>query len=234
MKELFTIHNRGYTTAFHNGRLTDLAHNYDITKTLSDFSFVGIIKKYENNQLIMELRGMLECGDVLEFISPFIKEPIRLRLYTFVDYESNKEKNKISPGKANQCIKIPLDIFSENIDIEELLPPYSVVRKPLIIDEKYALFHKRNLQEFAIEHKNNEQNQAILNLTNKKIAQLPQENTPIPKILTRTESCCLKGCNGCLIFWHEDKYQVLRDKIKSKPLGEKLINNVDFSIEEYR
>ena len=37
-----------------------------------------------------------------------------------------------------------------------------------------------------------------------------------------TEGCCGKGCNGCLIFWHDDKYQKARELLKTKKMGEML------------
>jgi putative protease len=36
------------------------------------------------------------------------------------------------------------------------------------------------------------------------------------------ESCCGKGCNGCLMFWQDDKYAKAREKMKSKKIGEML------------
>jgi putative protease len=36
------------------------------------------------------------------------------------------------------------------------------------------------------------------------------------------DGCCGKGCNGCLIFWHDDKYAKAREILKSKKIGEML------------
>jgi putative protease len=36
------------------------------------------------------------------------------------------------------------------------------------------------------------------------------------------EGCCGKGCNGCLIFWHDEKYQKAREILKTKKIGEML------------
>ncbi len=35
-------------------------------------------------------------------------------------------------------------------------------------------------------------------------------------------SCCGKGCNGCLIFWYDSKYEKARDLLKQKKIGEML------------
>ena len=36
------------------------------------------------------------------------------------------------------------------------------------------------------------------------------------------EGCCGKGCNGCLIFWNDDKYAKARELMKKKKIGEML------------
>jgi putative protease len=36
------------------------------------------------------------------------------------------------------------------------------------------------------------------------------------------EGCCGKGCNGCLIFWYDDKYHKARELLKTKKMGEML------------
>lgn len=38
-----------------------------------------------------------------------------------------------------------------------------------------------------------------------------------------TTGCCGKGCNGCLIFWHDAAYAKAREIMRSKKIGEKLI-----------
>ena len=39
---------------------------------------------------------------------------------------------------------------------------------------------------------------------------------------TGTEGCCGKGCNGCLPFWHDEKYAKAREILKNKKIGEML------------
>ncbi|TNE36114.1 MAG: hypothetical protein EP347_11860, partial [Alphaproteobacteria bacterium] len=36
------------------------------------------------------------------------------------------------------------------------------------------------------------------------------------------EGCCGKGCNGCLVFWHDPAYAKAREKLSAKKQGEKL------------
>ena len=35
-----------------------------------------------------------------------------------------------------------------------------------------------------------------------------------------TEGCCGKGCNGCLVFWHDPAYEKARNLLAKKKLGE--------------
>lgn len=227
MDELYSIHNRGYTLAFHKGRLSNISHSYYNSKTIGEYTFVGVIIDYEANYMIMEIRNFMIKGDILEFVTPFNIEPIRLRIYEFIDCYSNKVTEKVSPGRKGQGIKIPLSLFHEYTSdlLKEFLPKYTVVRK---LNNENNIFTKYSNIAFKVE--NSEATKSILAITTNKIQKiLKDDNPPVKKInKTLEESCCLKGCNGCLVFWYEDKYKPLREKIKNKPLGEKLIKNIDF------
>ncbi|MFL1781335.1 U32 family peptidase C-terminal domain-containing protein [Candidatus Hepatincolaceae symbiont of Richtersius coronifer] len=241
MEELNTIQNRGYTLAFHKGRLTNLGHNYDTSGTLSSYMFAGIVVDYDKDHLIMEIKNLLNAGDILEFISPFFMEPIRLRMYDFIETETGDHKSKIAPGKANQTINIPLALFhNENKEnIKNILPLYSVVRK-LNFKAESNLFLKQNNVAFKVE--NNKASQNILTKVKKelnlhlneeelkKASQVQgltnkQQNKSFKSI---DDACCSKGCNGCLVFWNDEKYAALREKLKQKKSGEMLIKNIDF------
>lgn len=228
MDELDSVASRGYTMAFHTGRLSNLAHSYNNSKTLSDYMFCGIVMSYDEEYMYMELKNYLKAGEVLEFISPFVLEPIRLRLYEFLDATKNIVKDKISPGSADQQIRIPLKLFN-NISIDELkelLPPLSLVRKETPAS-KFDTFIKENDVSFKVE--NSKATQDLLDKVKaQSVNQLLNEEEKKVNYKSPEESCCSKGCNGCLPFWFDDKYKNLRDKLKDKKLGEKLIKQIDF------
>ena len=48
----------------------------------------------------------------------------------------------------------------------------------------------------------------------------PERHTRIPRV--GTSGCCGKGCNGCLIFWHDPIYEKARQIMKNKKMGVKL------------
>ncbi len=234
LNELFAIQNRGYTMAFHDGRLTNLAHNYDLTKTISDYAYAGIIIGYDNTKeigesIIMEVRNLLNSGDILEFISPFLLEPIRIRLYEFIDAESGYVKQKISPGKANQAIRIPLSLFhnEEKESLREILPECSIVRK-VYKEPMYEVFLKHNKVSFGVEAGNT--SMQVLDKLQAKVDIVKKEkwDKEANKDKTLLKPCCSKGCNGCMIFWQGDEYSKLRAKMQNKKLGEKLMKNIDF------
>ncbi len=231
MDELETISNRGYTLAFHNGRLSNLAHQYDVTKTLSQYAFAGTVEKYEviNGEefMIFEIRNFLNTGDVIEFISPYYLEPVRVRLYEFYDIDSKTIKPKISPGRANQCIRIPLSAFSQLTaeQIKEFLPPLSVARKEWH-NGVYEQHLTHNTVSFNVEK--GDASSSVLDNIKEKIAITRTETTldqKSKKDYTQINTCCGRGCNGCLVFWNDPQYAKLRDKLKDKKPGEMLLKN---------
>ncbi len=234
LEELHSIQNRGYTMAFHDGRLTNLSHNYDLTKTISNYAYAGIIIDYEFDDqgeecILMEVRNLLNSGDILEFISPFLLEPIRIRLYKFIDASNGYVKPKISPGKENQAIKIPLYLFhnEEKDKLKEVLPEFSIVRK-VYIEPMYETFFKHNKVSLGVEA--GTASEHTLSKLQEKADVLKKEkwNRDANKDKTLLKPCCSKGCNGCLIFWEGNEYKNHREKMKNKKIGEKLIKNIDF------
>lgn len=234
LDELHTIQNRGYTMAFHDGRLTNLAHNYDLTKTISDYAYAGIIIGYEIDEngeecILMEVRNLLKSGDILEFISPFLLEPIRIRMYEFIDASDGYTKQKLSPGKANQAIRIPLSLFhnEEKEKLKEVLPEFSIVRK-VYIEPMYETFFKHNKVSLGVEA--GTASEHVLSKLQEKVDVLKKEkwDKEANKEKTLLKPCCSKGCNGCMIFWQGDEYKEHREKMKNKKIGEKLIKNIDF------
>lgn len=223
MAELHTVKARGHTLGFHDGRLTNLSHDYDGGQSLSDFEFAGFVREWEDDALILEIRNRLCAGDVLEFlpVSPggvrsiesgeaeqaTTELPcIRLRLYDYVDAATGETKTKVSAGQG-QAVRIPLNLFHTE-DLAQLrrsLPVGSVARKrgPLNADDTQHLAAMRTAQQVEL-------------------GLLPAESLlaaqPRPKVLRApprlgADGCCGLGCNGCLPFWNEPKFARAREKL---------------------
>lgn len=214
MDELYKVSNRGYTTAFHNGRLTDLAHSYETSKSVSNYVFAGVIKEHLEDGFLVEAKNYLVSGDVFEFVSPFNEDKkvfsnIRLRIYDFIDYNSGEIRQKVSAGSRNSLIKIPFSLF-HNEDIEELkrlLPVFTVLCKdnPDLATYRNLLLYNKD----AIKAEVTEEETARMEKLKARLKE--QDFKKTSKKPSEIKSCCYKGCNGCLIFWDKNPNEDLKN-----------------------
>ncbi len=101
MAELMNVSNRGYTLAFHDGRLTNYAHNYEQTQTLGEWEFAGFISETVDDAFHVEVKNKIVAGDVLEFLPPDGEDTILLRVYEF----ENVVNGKITSEERSRRIK---------------------------------------------------------------------------------------------------------------------------------
>jgi len=224
MDEINSVANRGYTLAFHDGRLTNLAHDYESTGSTSFYEFAGRIVEWQGDDLIFEAKNMLVSGDVLEFLSPHQRQPILLRIYKFTCAKSGNVSEKIHAGVKPQ-IRINASEFHliAKDDLKNLLPELSLIRKekPNVESEKLKV-ESRNLS-----HKLESGDIKEQKYDDKRSKYFTALQVADSKICPKTprigmDGCCGKGCNGCLPFWHDDKYAKARAILKQKKLGEML------------
>jgi putative protease len=166
----------------------------------------------------------MDAGDVLEFLSPFKREPILLRIYEFNNVKNNHITEVVHAGQK-PLIRISADLFHlENKEkLQELLPPLSLIRKEKMTDESEKL--KVESRELSHQLESGEVKQQKYDAKREKyfaaLELLDPEISPrTPRI--GKEGCCGKGCNGCLMFWHDDKYAKAREILKTKKIGEML------------
>jgi putative protease len=224
MDEINSIANRGYTLAFHDGRLTNLAHDYESTGSTSFYEYAAKVIGWEDDDMIVEGKNLLDTGDVLEFLSPYQREPILLRIYEFKDAKTGKISNKLHGGQKPHFRISATDFhLIEKEKLKKLLPAFSLVRKDKMNIEAEKLkvesrqlshqLEAGNVRQEKYENKRQKYFQAL------EIAD-EQISPRIPRI--GVEGCCGKGCNGCLIFWHDEKYIKAREVLKRKKIGEML------------
>ncbi len=210
MAELHTVKARGHTLGFHEGRLTNLSHDYDNGQSMSDFEFAGFVREWQADALVLELRNRVCAGDVLEFLPPGAGiESIRLRTYAYEDAQSGVSHERLSAGQG-QAVRIPLSAF-HNEDAERLrraLPVGSVARKcsPLTEEQAAHLAAMRAAQQAEL---GLVPLQALAARTVR-----PKTNRTPPRL--GAEGCCGLGCNGCLPFWNEPKYARAREKVEQQ------------------
>jgi putative protease len=123
MSELYTLQNRGYTAGFFDGIPDDKAQDYNDTSSKSDYRNCGFVRENNGSEIVLELRHKLSKDDEIEFLSPFRFEPYKLKLGDIQPANSKKTVESLSPGVANQAIKIKI----KKSDIK-LLPVLTVAR----------------------------------------------------------------------------------------------------------
>ncbi len=209
MKELEAVQGRGYTLAFHDGRLTNLAHNYEHGGSQSYWENAGFIRAWDGEDIIFEVKNTLLAGELIEFLSPNTREPIRLRLQSFEDSETAEITEKVSPGQQ-KAIRIPSSIF-RTIDPRNVLPILTVARKKkqLTLLERKQLRLEREEWKAEKEKTTVPPDRKLRLLANTQEQHLPATSEDAayhksPRL--GSEGCCGKGCNGCLIFWYDPKY----------------------------
>ena len=224
MDEINSVANRGYSLAFHDGRLTNLAHDYESTGSTSFYEYAGRVIEWQGDDMIVEVKNRLDAGDVLEFLSPLRREPILIRMYEFFNIKKNCVVDVMHAGQK-PTIKVPASLFHlESVEeLKKLLPPLSLIRKEKGLEESEKLkvesrqlshqLEGGEIKEIKYENKRKKYFKA-LEIADETVSQRT------PRI--GKDGCCGKGCNGCLMFWHDDKYAKAREILKTKKIGEML------------
>ncbi len=219
--ELATIPSRGYTLGFHTGRLENTGHNFDHGGSLSAFEYGGFVREWRGDDMIVEVKNRLLPGDVLEFLPAGSIDCIRLRLYEFESAETGKVSDKVTAGE-HRAIRIPASAFHDESveDLKRRLPVLTVARKakPLTAE-----------QELQLKQNNKTQGAELGFVSAGDLVRDPAERSRViqsmkggkpPKL--GAEGCCGLGCNGCLPFWNDDKYEKARALLAGKKGIQKL------------
>jgi len=226
MKELETVGNRGYTLAFHDGRLKNYAHNYDNTKTMASWEFAGIIREVKEDGFVIEVKNRLCAGDVIDFIPPDPKEePVLLRLYEFEVVGKEETFAEVHGGPKHQ-LWVPFTAFDhENIeDLRRKFHPYSVLRKESCLSEEEweRLKLDKVAQKIELNHATDDDlyKKRVKSLQDKISEETMERRSKTSR--SGVEGCCGRGCNGCLMFWNDPQYAKARDLLAKKKHGEML------------
>ena len=215
LREIYTLQNRGYSLGFHDGRLTNLAHNYDRTDTVGGWLYAGVIEHWDGDDMIFSLRNTLKAGAVIEFLGPKEIEPIRLRLYEFENAANGDISDKANPGQG-RSIRIPAALFhnEDPATLKSMLPALTVGRTEAILSEERQALLQGNLMSMDMERGLRDGSEARPTLKGR----AHTGKTPALGL----DSCCGLGCNGCLMFWNDPKYEKARETLKAKKIGQML------------
>ncbi len=226
-RELESIRNRGFTLAFHEGRLSNLAHDYDTSASMGDWSYGGFIRDWQvdelgQEELVFEIRNTISSGDVIEFLPPkshaaYELEVIRIRLYEFTIFKNRDTVMKVNPGQA-QAICIPASAFDREAlqSLKNRLPIGTVARVETM-HNVIASSPRTQLRNKAFKVEDGSLSDAAYERFKDKLG-----DTALPELgvkqkpKTKEEACCGRGCNGCLIFWNDPMYEKARDLLNKK------------------
>ncbi len=220
--ELSTVPSRGYTTGFHSGRLENTGHDYDSGISLSAFEYGGLIREWQGDDIIVEVKNRLISGDVLEFLPPGGLDCIRLRLYEFENATNRKRTEKISAGEG-RAMRIRADVFmtEEISELKTKLIVGTVVRKARALTDAQNAALQQNMQAQDVELDLLPKSSLLRDPAERSQARSALKRQKAPKL--GAEGCCALGCNGCLPFWSEEKYERARMKLAAKTGLKKLL-----------
>ena len=224
MRELESVGNRGYTLAFHDGRLSNYSHDYEQTEALAQWEYAGVVTEVTEDAFHVAVKNKLEAGEVLDFVSPISRETVLLRMYEF-ELVSGEVKEAVHGG-AQATIRVPFSLFDHE-DIEDLkarFPVYSVLRKEkaLTTEQWNRVKFDKLVQGLELGGKRNDK---AYEKRRDALAESVAENTSARRFKTNrvgVEGCCGKGCNGCLIFWNDETYARAREALLTRKHGEQL------------
>lgn len=226
MRELATVPNRGYSLAFHEGKLAHYAHNYEDTHTLSTWEYAGIVTHVLDDALLVAVKNRLNYGDVLEFIPHDDHPPLLLRIYSFEDIQ-NRRTTKEEGLNAGQkpVIRIPLSWFHEEDAqaVKAHFPPYTIVRKARALPAEEAA--RLRLDKMAMEAERGRSSETAYQAQRDKLVdalKAANEGKTFRNPKLGAEGCCGRGCNGCLHFWNDESFAKAREKLRAKKQGELL------------
>ncbi len=224
MRELETVGNRGYTIAFHDGRLKNFAHNYENTKTMATWEYGGIIREVKDDGFVVEVKNHICAGDVLEFLPPKENGTVLLRLYGFELVGKTDKVDQVHGGPQHH-IWIPFTAFDrENPeDIKRKFPPYTIIRKEtsLTKEEWQRLKLDKLTQKIELGQTSDSQYKERVKKLQETIGEeLMERRSKTSRF--GVEGCCGRGCNGCLMFWNDPEYAKARELLAKKKHGEML------------
>lgn len=103
MDELNVLESRGYTTAFFDGPLPSDAHDYETTRSSSEYHAAGVVTKHSPDSIVFELRNEIKAGDTITFILP--RGPkYDVVLHEVINAKNGEKLPKMSAGQGNAIV----------------------------------------------------------------------------------------------------------------------------------
>ena len=112
MDALNRLETRGYTTAFFDGPVTADAHNYETTRSMSEYHAAGVVTDVTDDHIAFELRNETRVGDVVTFIVPGRIDGVSVALKELINAKNGESVSKMAAGMGN-AILIPRAWFGD-------------------------------------------------------------------------------------------------------------------------
>ena len=120
MEALNRLETRGYTTAFFDGPVTPDAHNYETTRSTSDYHAAGVITAVDDDNITFELRNETRIGDEITFILPGTMDSVSVKLECLINAKNGENVEKLAAGMGNSIL-IPRTWLGDK-HIEKFVP----------------------------------------------------------------------------------------------------------------
>ncbi len=104
MENLNRLETRGYTAAFFDGPLGPSAHNYETTRSTSDFHAAGVITATDDQNITFELRNETRVGDEITFILPGTMDSVTVKLAELINAKNGERVQKMAAGMGNSIL----------------------------------------------------------------------------------------------------------------------------------
>ena len=106
MAELNKLETRGYTTAFFDGNLGAGAHDYETTRSTSEWHAAGVVTAVDTDKITLELRNELRADTDITFVLPGVIGGATVHLNQIINAKNGDALQKMSAGQHNS-ITIP-------------------------------------------------------------------------------------------------------------------------------
>ncbi len=120
MADLNRMETRGYTTAFFDGPVGADAHNYETTRSTSDYHAAGVITAVSDENITFELRNETRAGDEITFILPGTMDSVTVKLTELINAKNGESVEKLAAGMGNSIL-IPRT-WMPNTHIDKFVP----------------------------------------------------------------------------------------------------------------
>ena len=110
LNEIEKTKTRGLTTFYFNDRNNKDFQEYEGKQYNLEYEFGAKVLKNENEKTIVEIKNKLSVGDEMEIIIPKQIETVKFTIDKLWDIETDEEIETVNPGKAEQKVKMILQI----------------------------------------------------------------------------------------------------------------------------